>query len=558
MASGKPSSAEAVLATGVADKVVAPEALRDPALALLDRAIAGQIDWRALQQKKRVALPLSAVETSELFGAAKAKVAKSAPKHQPAALATVEMMERAAGMDRAGALAEESLAFAHIATNQAADALVQTFLSDQVLKKLFKQHAKNARPFKQGAVLGAGIMGGGIAYTSAQRGVPVLLKDITQGQLDLSISEAKKLLNRQTKAGRMTQEKADKVLASIKPQLDYANFTSAVVVIEAVVENIKVKHIVLSELEGVVHEDTVIASNTSSLRIDDIAVPLKRPENFVGMHFFNPVPVMKLVEIIKDQKTGDTAVSTAVGYAVAMGKTPIVVKDCPGFLVNRVLTAYMRGFLQLLADGADFEKCAQALEAFGWSMGPAYLEDVVGMDTGSHVSGIISAGYPERMPPLAMDALKLMAQNKRYCQKNGIGFYKYETDPAGKPKRSVAEDTRSLQAQIQPNGTRDFTDQEIIERTMLALIIKAAHELEDSVVASPAGWVAWDAPLQAMLTQHVPGDSDFDSLLLPAERDAPPPARRTICSGSAPTRWLIHCMMGSGRLFGVDSFGIIV
>jgi 3-hydroxyacyl-CoA dehydrogenase / enoyl-CoA hydratase / 3-hydroxybutyryl-CoA epimerase / enoyl-CoA isomerase len=283
----------------------------------------------------------------------------------------------------------------------------------------------------------------------------------------------------------MGQEKADNVLASITPQLDYTHFTSADVVIEAVVENIKVKHVVLSELEGVVREDTVIASNTSSLRIDDIAVPLKCPENFVGMHFFNPVPVMKLVEIIKGAKTSDTAVSTAVGYAVAMGKTPIVVKDCPGFLVNRVLTGYMRGFLQLIADGADFEKCDKVLEAFGWPMGPAYLEDVVGMDTGSHVSDIISAGYPDRMPPIALDALKLMAQNKRFGQKNGIGFYKYETDPNGKPKRSVAEDTRALLAQIQPNGTRDFTDQEIIERTMLPLIIEAAHAIEDGVVASP-------------------------------------------------------------------------
>jgi len=483
--SGKPSNAQAALAAGVVDAVAEPEALRDAALALLDRAVKGDIDWRAAQQKKRVALPMSASEISELFAAAKAKIAKSSPKHQPAALAAVESMERGASLDRAGALAEEGLSFAHIAKTQAASALVQTFLSAQVLKKLFKQHAKNARPLKQGAVLGAGIMGGGIAYTSALRGTPVLLKDIAQAQLDLGTGEARKLLSKQVKAGRMVQEKADKVLASITPQLDYTNFTNADVVIEAVVENIKIKHIVLSELEGVVRDDTVIASNTSSLRIDDIAAPLKRPENFVGMHFFNPVPVMKLVEIIKGVKTSDTAVSTAVGYAVAMGKTPIVVKDCPGFLVNRVLTAYMRGFLQLIADGADFEKCDKVIEAFGWPMGPAYLEDVVGMDTGSHVSDIISAGYPDRMPPIALDALKLMAQNKRFGQKNGIGFYKYETDPNGKPKRSVAEDTRALLTQIQPNGTHDFTDQEIIERTMLPLIIEAAHAMEDSVVASP-------------------------------------------------------------------------
>lgn len=311
------------------------------------------------------------------------------------------------------------------------------------------------------------------------------LKDIAQAQLDLGMGEAKKQLAKLVKSGRLTQDKADAVLASIVPGLDYQGFDQVDVVIEAVVENIKVKHAVLSELERVVRADAVIASNTSSLRIDDIAAPLRRPENFVGMHFFNPVPVMPLVEVIRGSKTSETAVSTAVGYAVAMGKTPIVVKDCPGFLVNRILTAYMRGFLQLVADGADFERVDQVMEAFGWPMGPAYLEDVVGIDTGSHVSDIISAGYAERMPHLQHDALRLMAQNKRYGQKNGVGFYRYETDPNGKPRRTAAADTRDLLATIQPQGLREFSDQEIVDRMMLPLIIEAAHALEDGVVASP-------------------------------------------------------------------------
>ncbi|MGH8856810.1 MAG: 3-hydroxyacyl-CoA dehydrogenase NAD-binding domain-containing protein, partial [Polaromonas sp.] len=217
-----------------------------------------------------------------------------------------------------------------IARTQAADSLVQAFHNDGLLKKLFHRHAQSARPLKQGAVLGAGIMGGGIAYTSALRGTPVLMKDIAEKQLELGTSEAARQLARQVKSGRLNQDKADQVLASIKPQLDYKNFDTADVVIEAVVENMKVKHAVLSELEGAVREDTVIASNTSSLRIDDIAVPLKRPENFLGMHFFNPVPVMALVEVIKGAKTSDVSVSTAVRYALAMGKTPIVVRDCPG------------------------------------------------------------------------------------------------------------------------------------------------------------------------------------------------------------------------------------
>lgn len=485
IASGKPANAETALAAGVVDEVTEPAQLREAALALLRRAAAGEIDWRARQAAKLAPLTLTADARAVLFATAKTQVAKISGKHQPAALAAVMLIERCAGLDRAGSLAEESLAFAKIAKTQAADAMVQTFLSDQVLKKLFKQHAKAARPLKQGAVLGAGIMGGGIAYTSAQRGTPVRLKDIAQGQLDLGIGEARKQLAKLVKAGRMKQEKADTVLASIVPQLDYAGFDGVDVVIEAVVENIGLKHKVLAELEGMVRADAVIASNTSSLRIDDIAAPLKRPENFVGMHFFNPVPVMPLVEVIKGSKTSDAAVSTAVGYAVAMGKTPIVVKDCPGFLVNRILTAYMRGFLQLVADGADFEQVDNAAEAFGWPMGPAYLEDVVGIDTGSHVSDIIAAGYAERMPPLAHDALRLMAQHKRYGQKNGIGFYQYETDPNGKPKRSVAPDTRALLATIQPQGTREFSSEEMVDRLMLPLIIEAAHALEEGVVASP-------------------------------------------------------------------------
>ncbi|RQH05054.1 fatty acid oxidation complex subunit alpha FadB [Paraburkholderia dinghuensis] len=485
IASGKPSKADGALAAGVVDTVAQPEALRDVALDHLKRAAEGKLDWRARQNAKRSPLAQSPQDLAKLFDEARAKVAKSSGKHQPAALSAVEMMERAARMDRAGALDEEGLAFARIAKTQAADALVQTFLSDQVLKKLFKQHAKQARAVGQGAVLGAGIMGGGIAYTSALRGVPVRLKDIAQAQLDLGISEAEKQLAKQIKAGRLAQSKAHDVLRAIVPSLAYTDFDKVDVVVEAVVENLGVKHKVLRELEGVVRSDTVIASNTSSLRIDDIAQPLQRPENFVGMHFFNPVPVMPLVEVIKGSRTSDAAVSTAVGYAVAMGKTPIVVKDCPGFLVNRILTAYMRGFLQLVSDGADFERVDQVMEAFGWPMGPAYLEDVVGMDTGSHVSDIISAGYAERMPYLEHDALRLMSTNKRFGQKNGVGFYRYETDPNGKPRRSVADDTRALLAQIQPNGTRDFSDNEIIERMMLPLIIEAAHALEDGVVASP-------------------------------------------------------------------------
>lgn len=483
--SGERHQSGMALEAGVVDEVCAPDALRETALACLRKAAAGEIDWCARQKRKRKPLQIGADEMRAVFEVGNAKAAASTAKHQPAAAIAVDMMEQAAPLDRAGALVLESDNFAKVAKTQAADSLVQAFHNEQALKKLFRQHARNARALKQGAVLGAGIMGGGIAYTSALHGMPVLMKDILSQQIDVGMAEAARQLAKQVKSGALKQERADQVLASIQGQLDYVGFDRADVVIEAVVENLKVKHAVLSELERVVRDDTIIASNTSSLRIDDIAQPLSRPENLVGMHFFNPVLVMALVEVIKGSRTSDVAVSTAVGYAVAMGKTPIVVKDCPGFLVNRILTPYIRAFLQLVADGADFAQVDRVMEAFGWPMGPAYLEDVVGMDTGSHVSDVISAGYAKRMPPLRDDALRLMVEHKRYGQKNGIGFYRYERDPNGRPKKSPAPDTYDLLAQIQASGRRDFADEEIIERMMLPVMIEAAYALEEEVVATP-------------------------------------------------------------------------
>ncbi len=486
VAGGKPVKAVAALAAGVVDEICEPQALRDTALALLRRAAAGEADWRAAQQRKRVPLPQDTAQLRMLFESALASVARQSARHQPAATMAVQMMARAATCTRADALKLEAEAFAQVAKTQAAGSLVQAFLNDQALKKLFKQHAKNARPIKQAAVLGAGIMGGGIAYTSALRGTPVRLKDIAPAQLDLGVSEAAKQLAKQVGSGRLTQEKASAILATIHPQLDDAGFDSVDIVIEAVVENLGVKHKVLAALEGVVRADTVIASNTSSLRIDDIARPLVRPENFVGMHFFNPVPVMALVEVIRGSKTSDAAVATAVGHALAMGKTPIVVRDCPGFLVNRIITPYVNAFLQLLADGADFVEVDRVMEAFGWPMGPAYLQDVVGMDVGVHVGDVISAGYRERMKPVRNNAVRLMVDQKRYGQKTGLGFYRYEIDAAGKPKKTVAADSHALLAAVQARGARSFSDEEIVERLMLPLIVEAAHAIEEGIVATPA------------------------------------------------------------------------
>lgn len=481
---GKPRQAAAAVEAGVVEQRVERAELRSAALELLRRAADGALDWRGRRQLRLQAPTQPA--GSEEFVRLRNELARSAAKHQPARAWLVDLLEAAQGVDHPAALRLEGETFGRVAKTQAAASLVRTFLNDQAIKKIGKAQVGAALPIRQAVVLGAGIMGGGIAYTSALHGTPVRMKDIRQEALDLGMAEADKLLRRQVGNGRLSEERAAAVLSSITPQLDYAGFTEADVLIEAVVENLAVKHAVLGEVEQAVASHTILLSNTSSLRIDDLAAPLARPENFAGMHFFNPVPVMPLVEIIRGSRSSDAAVATAVAQAQAMGKTPIVVKDGPGFLVNRILSAYIRAFLQLVADGADFEEVDRVAETFGWPMGPAYLEDVVGLDTGAHVCDVIFAGYPERMPAVPGNAIKALLAEGRLGQKNGAGFYRYVSAAGGRPRKFSDASARALVAAQQAGGPRDFSDEEIVERLMLPLIVESIHALQEGVVATAA------------------------------------------------------------------------
>ena len=482
--SGKPQPAAAALAAGVVEQQVAASELRAAALELLEQAASGQLDWRA-RRERRLGPPPAAVD-AEVFEQARAQARRLSGKHQPARGWVVDLLQAASHATHLEALRLEGETFAKVAKTQAAASLVRTFLNDQAIKKISRQHDRQAEPIRQAVVLGAGIMGGGIAYTSALHGTATRMKDIHQQALDQGMAEAGKLLARQVGNGRLSEERAATALAAITPQLDCKGFAEADILIEAVVENLAVKRNVLRETETQVSARTVLLSNTSSLRIDEIAVSLARPENFAGMHFFNPVPVMPLVEIIRGSRSSDATVGSAVALAVKMGKTPIVVKDCPGFLVNRILAAYIRAFLQLLDEGADFEAVDRAAEAFGWPMGPAYLEDVVGLDTGAHVCDVIFAGYPRRMPAVPGNALKALLAAGRLGQKNGKGFYRYEAGTGGRPARFPDPDAQALIAAARSGTAREFSDEEITERLMLALIVEAIHALEEGVVASAA------------------------------------------------------------------------
>ncbi|HWY25201.1 MAG TPA: 3-hydroxyacyl-CoA dehydrogenase NAD-binding domain-containing protein [Nevskia sp.] len=471
--------APAALTASMVDAVAEPAQLRAAALQWLQAAAAGEHEWQGARERQTG----SFAADEPTFEAARAQARKAA-RHQPAALAVVDLLQQCAPLPREQALALEAQAFTRLIGTPAAHALVGSFLAGQQLKKKTRHQAAASRPVRQAGVLGAGIMGGGIAYASAVKGVPVRLKDVAQKALDLGTGEARKLLDKQVENGKLAPQKAEAILAAIVPQLDFTGYDGLDLVIEAVVENLGVKQAVFAELEAHTRPGTVLASNTSSLRIGNIAAGLQRPQDVVGMHFFNPVPLMPLVEIVRGERSRDEAVATAVSYTLAMGKTPLVVKDCAGFLINRLLGAYFVAFLLLIRDGADFVQIDRVMESWGWPMGPSYLLDVAGLDTLDKALVILAEAYPEVMGTDFETAIQRLAGEKRYGQKTGAGFFRYEADARGKPKRSGDPLTHELLATVQPQGRREFADEEILERMMLAMVLEAARCLEEEVAGS--------------------------------------------------------------------------
>jgi 3-hydroxyacyl-CoA dehydrogenase/enoyl-CoA hydratase/3-hydroxybutyryl-CoA epimerase/enoyl-CoA isomerase len=274
------------------------------------------------------------------------------------------------------------------------------------------------------------------------------------------------------------------VLAGITPTLSFGDFGLVDFVVEAVVENETVKKKVLAEVEALLPEQAVLATNTSTISVTRLASALKRPESFCGMHFFNPVPRMPLVEVIRGQKSGDAAIATTVGYAQALGKTPIVVKDCGGFLVNRVLFPYIAGFELLLRDGASYERIDEVMERWGWPMGPALLIDVVGIDTCVHADRVLAEAYPDRMRHEGQSATEAMVAASRLGQKNAKGFYAWKPEKKGPPSKQSDPEARAIVVAL-ARSKAEPKDEEIVERLMLPMLLESSRVLEEGIVATP-------------------------------------------------------------------------
>lgn len=462
-----------------------------PALQLEERALALAQEKMNGGKRRKVYRPRGAVDKFMhsmigrpiVFTQARKTVLKESRGFYPAPLKALEVVKQTFGYsNRDKAIKTEMLGFIEVATTEVSKNLINLFFMMESVKKQTGVESKDVKPraVKHIAVLGAGTMGGGIAQLSADKGYHVRMKDINNEALALGFRHASEIFGKAVKRKRLTKYDFEQKMALISGTLDYSGFKQMDVVIEAIVEDMGIKKKVIADTVQHCHPDTIIATNTSSLSVTEMAEAHPKPENFVGMHFFNPVDKMPLVEVIRGPKTSDETTATIFDLSKKMGKIPVVVKDGPGFLVNRLLMPYMIEAMFLFQDGMAVEVVDRwYTHKFGMPMGPFRLMDEVGLDVCIKVVKIFAKSLGSRIE--VPSVIEPMYNSKRLGKKGGRGFYLY--DAKGK-ELSVDKSVYADLGLGQP--TNKLTEQECLERGVFTMVNEAALALvEDRIVTSP-------------------------------------------------------------------------
>lgn len=421
-----------------------------------------------------------------VFQQAKKMLLKQTKGFYPAPEKALEIIKRINGMkNRTKALAIETEGFCEVGVTEVSKHLINLFFMMEAVKKETGVSDPNIKPIpvKHLAVLGAGVMGGGIGYVAADKGITTRLKDVNNEGIALGLRSAHGIWQRAMKKKRLTQFEYQQRSAHLSGGLDFAGFQLADVVVEAIVEDMEIKKKVIAETAKHCRPDCIMATNTSSLRVTEMAKGHPNPKNFLGMHFFNPVNLMPLVEVIRGPETSDVAVATIFELAKKMGKTPVVVKDGPGFLVNRLLLPYMGEALFLLEDGMSVETVDRYFtHKFGMPMGPFRLMDEVGLDVGMKVLKIFRDAFGERIE--VSELSKKLVDKDRMGKKTGKGFYLY--DSRGKE----LEVDQTIYKHLGLASPKDSLDEkECIERPMFAMVNEAAETLLKDQIAKTASEV---------------------------------------------------------------------
>jgi len=399
--------------------------------------------------------------------------------HYPAPLKAIEAAVGALGQPLETGLAIEKAAFLSLVQTSECHSLMSIFFLQERAKKLKAPDADGAAlPVKRVAVIGAGVMGAGIAQWTSSRGYPTLLKDVAPDALAKGLKSADKILQDGVKKKKLTPAEATAALDRITPVAGEVPLAGVDLVIEAAVEKLELKQKIFQQLEQRSGAQTVLATNTSALSIDAIAGGLADPTRVVGIHFFNPVHRMQLVEIVRGPRTSPAALDTALTFVKAIGKLPVLVKDSPGFLVNRILLPYMVESVRLFNEGVDVTRLDRLMLDFGMPMGPLRLTDEVGLDVAQHVAVDLQNRLAKPVP--INDTLVKMIEKGWLGKKSGTGFYVF-------PKEKGAKESPNGQlAFLQTNGKgRAQDDATLRDRMVLVMVNEAARCLEEGVVAAP-------------------------------------------------------------------------
>jgi 3-hydroxyacyl-CoA dehydrogenase/enoyl-CoA hydratase/3-hydroxybutyryl-CoA epimerase len=485
---GKLVEAQRAYRAGIVDRIIAKE-FPPHRLRRLGSEFAQEIQnptarQRIIARRNRVnpqtlLLEKNILGRKVLFDQARRRTLAETKGHYPAPELALEAVEKGFSKKdiNEGLKIEAELLGKAIATNVSKNLIKIFYLTEAVKKDSGVENYSGAmQEFQKIGVLGAGLMGGGIAQLMAHNDLPARMKDVNLVMVAKGMEAAAKVFGESVKKRRMTPKEMQNKMALISGTADYSGFKNVDLAIEAIVEILDVKKKVFAEIDGIVPPHCIIASNTSSLPITEMAKATKRPDKFAGLHFFNPVHRMPLIEVIRGADTSDATVASLVAFSKKIGKTPIVVKDSPGFLINRILGAYMAEAGRILKEGASIEQIDNALLEFGMPMGPINLFDEVGLDVAAKVSHILEHAFGSRMAGEGL--MDKIVETGRLGKKNGKGFYLYE----GKNKKVDP----AIYAFVPKTGKFADSAAEMQDRCVLPMINEAAMCLSEGLVRRPA------------------------------------------------------------------------
>ncbi|MFO0881331.1 MAG: 3-hydroxyacyl-CoA dehydrogenase NAD-binding domain-containing protein [Gemmataceae bacterium] len=478
---GEAAKADRARQIGLIWDAVPSERLLEEALALV-RWAAQEGSWKEARLRKQQPVGLTEEQASFTFAVARAQVLAKTGGHYPAPLAAVDAIDKGCNRTLAEGLQVETEAFLPLVGSPISRNLIAVFFMSQRLAKDTGSSDPTIQPHPVGqvGVVGAGIMGAGIAGAHVRRGVPAVMIDVTPASIDRGVAAITRSLMGRVEIGRMTPSEAADALARLSPSQTTQALADRDVVIEAIVENESAKIQLYAEIEKVLRPGAILASNTSTISITRMAESVRDPARFAGMHFFNPVDRMQLVEVIRGAKTSDETAVTLVALARRIGKTPIVVRDCPGFLVNRILFPYMNEAMLLLEEGVPPRVLDKAATAFGMPMGPVTLNDVVGLDTALYAGKVVNTAFQDRSVPTRI--LDELVAAGRLGQKTGAGFYSYAKSSRGSDDPALAP----FLAKVRREGRgSELSIEEIQDRLFLPMLTEATRLLAEQIVREP-------------------------------------------------------------------------